>query len=68
MTMDWEEAKELFRNDVLDALDNAACKVLKLSAEQGDHGAADADLPELFKAIDAQFETVMKRYGREEPK
>lgn len=59
---EWEEAKELFREDVLLGMDAAVKRILKSGIYIG---STNSDLPRLFKAIDEQFEIVMKRYGRE---
>jgi len=56
-----------FRNRVLLALDQAARDTFRdlyhFDMPIGQEGAIDADLPELFKAIDAQVARVAKRLG-----
>lgn len=56
MTQDRDEALEIFRTMVLEALDQAAQSVF------GKDGAIDADLPRLFKAIDEQVDVLSQRY------
>lgn len=56
-----EDAREVFRRKVLSALDEAAKEVF--NPPRNDAGATDADLPRLFKAIDAQVECLADRYG-----
>ena len=60
MTLDRESTIETFRQMVLEALDRAAHETFKPS--RNDAGATDADLPRLFKAIDAQVEALADRY------
>jgi hypothetical protein len=59
-TADLEITRESFRRHVLDALDAAARETFNPS--RNDAGASDADLPRLFKAIDAQIEVLAERY------
>lgn len=59
MNRDYVQA--VFRAKVLEALDAAANETFKPA--RNDSGAADADLPRLFKAIDEQVEVLAKRYG-----
>lgn len=54
------DIQEIFRDHVLKALDAAAREVF--DPPRNDAGATDADLPRLFKAIDAQIETLAERY------
>jgi hypothetical protein len=65
MTYDKELATEIFRNAVLAALDEAAAQIFGISipARNSGVGATDADLPALFKTIDAQLERLSVRYG-----
>ncbi len=59
-TTDRDYALEVFRNRVLSALDEAAREIF--NPPRNDAGATDADLPRLFKAIDAQVEALADRY------
>ena len=55
-----DDTREVFRLAVLEALDQAAR--LTFDPARNDAGATDADLPRLFKAIDAQVEVLAERY------
>ena len=52
-----DEAKSYFRNQVLTAFDKSFDRITGI--EFG--GWKDEDLPELFKAVDAQVNRIMKR-------
>lgn len=56
-TQDLDKAKDAFRDRVLAALDEAAEEVFGQSL-----GAKDADLPEIFKCIDAQMQRLAVRF------
>jgi hypothetical protein len=60
---DDETPKEIWRSAILAAMDVAAQEIFGSHHKGGlpRFGAIDADLPELFKAIDAQFERVQSR-------
>ena len=59
-TVNRERVVEEFRRAVLRALDRAADQ--EFDPPRNDSGAIDADLPRLFKAIDAQVDVLAKRY------
>jgi len=64
MTRDRDEVLSVFRRNVLAALDQSARDTLGPRAySRNDSGATDADLPRLFKAIDAQVEVLSERFG-----
>ena len=58
-TLNRDAVTDAFREAVLEALDTTA-KEIFFDAK---FGATDADLPRIFKAIDAQIETLCERYG-----
>ena len=60
VTINRERVQEEFRAAVLSALDTAARATF--NPPRNDAGASDADLPRLFKAIDAQIEALADRY------
>lgn len=59
-----EDAIELFRAKVLEAMDEAAREIFDPS--RNDAGASDADLPHLFSTLDAQVDRLAKRYGADQ--
>ncbi len=59
--MNRDDILELFRAEVLLALDKAANQTFK--PPRNDSGASGRDLPRLFKAIDEHVETLAERYG-----
>jgi hypothetical protein len=65
ITLDRDTTLEPFRQAVLEALDKTAREVFAHFplAARNDTGATDADLPELFKGIDAQVERLCQRYN-----
>lgn len=65
VTLDRETIIETFRLCVLAALDTAANETFGAAGlvHRNDSGATDADLPRLFKAIDAQVDVLAERYG-----
>ena len=58
-----EDARDTFRQAVLEAMDKAAREIFGPAVTRNDCGATDADLPQLFQALDAQLETVAERFG-----
>lgn len=61
-----DEAIEIFRDEMLLALDKAAIKVFPDVAKafpNNDHGATDADLPNLFKVLDKHFDVLVERFN-----
>lgn len=65
--IDRDEAIEVFRLKVLDALDIAAVEVFGEPAENAKRGkgATDGDLPRIFPAVDRQVEVLAERFGVE---
>jgi hypothetical protein len=63
MTDDKETAREIFRNRVLEAMDQAAREIFGDRITRNDCGATDADLPRLFKALDHQLDVVSERFS-----
>lgn len=65
VTLDREMIVEPFRQKVLAALDAAANETFGQLGlvHRNDSGATDADLPRLFKALDAQIDVLAARYG-----
>lgn len=59
--MDKKEVTEVFRAKMLAALDAAVNETFKPPHNR--QGAADQDLPRLFKALDIQIYTLARRYG-----
>jgi hypothetical protein len=66
----WLDRLDLFRSDILHAMDKALTKIYAEETEQdGDglavdlFGARDEDLPVLFKALDVQFTNNMAYLG-----
>lgn len=62
ITMSKETVQEEFRNGILNALDTIARQVFENVPAKNMLGAADEDLPELFKDIDAQIARLCRRY------
>jgi 3-hydroxyacyl-CoA dehydrogenase len=64
IALDKDTVQYTFRDGVLAALDLIARDVFANvpKAQRNDTGASDADLPELFKSIDAQVERLCARY------
>jgi hypothetical protein len=54
-----EEIEEIFRDNLLEALDFSANEAFGIGP---DNGAKDRDLPALFAALDVQIETLIKRH------
>jgi len=63
MTHDYDEACKIFRGKVLAAMDAAMLEIIGDGETQPDCGATDADLPEIFNALDAQLVRAAKRHG-----
>ncbi len=63
--MNRKKTIQVFRQRVLGALDSAARETFNPPGYTAGSGATDADLPRLFKAIDAQVDVLAKRYNRE---
>jgi hypothetical protein len=57
--------QEAFRLAILKALDETAAEIFEgfKSLPKRAQGATDAELPELFRAIDAQTNRLCGRYG-----
>ena len=53
----YDDVRETFREEVLTALDKAAKKY----TGETNSGWTDQDLPEFFKALDAQIERIAER-------
>lgn len=62
MTNDLDYAQECFRNAVLEAMDKAAREIFGDAVNRNDCGATDADLPEIFPAVDAQLMRLCIRF------
>jgi hypothetical protein len=64
IALDKDTIQDAFRDRLLTALDEIARDVFfhVPKAQRNDAGASDADLPELFKSIDAQVERLCARY------
>jgi hypothetical protein len=62
MTRDRETVQDVFRNNVLRALDQSVDECFG-SVGRNDRGAADVDLPRLFEALDTQIDVVCKRFN-----
>lgn len=58
-----DKAREIWREEILAAMDKAARRIYGRKITRNDCGAIDADLPELFKALDAQLDKVDSRFG-----
>jgi hypothetical protein len=61
-----ESERVMFRDSMLAALDKyttAMLESLEARAFSRTPGAADQDLPELFRVFDAQFDRILKRAG-----
>jgi hypothetical protein len=58
---DREQVTDIFRQRVLEALDEAARETFDPPGNRA--GATDADLPRLFTAIDAQIDVLAERFG-----
>lgn len=56
-----DEAQELFRTKVLEAMDEAAKEVFGDKAPKGKEGSLDEDLPHIFACVDKQFERLSSR-------
>lgn len=52
---------DAFRDAVLAALDEKAKEIFRVHVD-GMPGASDADLPELFRTLDAHVEKIAMRY------
>lgn len=65
ISLDRETIVEPFRQKVLEALDAAANETFGQLGlvHRNDSGATDADLPRLFKALDAHVDVLAERYG-----
>lgn len=65
MIMNRDTTREKFRQAILAALDDVAQDVFGELPLCGSHsqGAIDADLPELFRGIDAQLDRLCERYN-----
>lgn len=61
----WDSYLDDFRQNVLEAMDNALEDAAAETPRTKDQGPVvkDEDLPSLFKALDAQFEASMVRAG-----
>ena len=64
ISMDKNTVQDAFRDGVLAALDKIARETFfnVPAASHNDVGATDADLPQLFKAIDEQVERLCERF------
>ena len=65
MMMNREAARETFRAHILAAMDEVGAAMFGELPTCGAHsqGATDADLPELFKGLDAQLDRLCERYN-----
>ena len=69
MTNDLDTAREIFRNHVLEAMDEAALQIFGLQITGGSiknketAGSTDADLPEIFRFLDDHLIRLSERYG-----
>ncbi len=57
----WIEIEDIFHEEILTALDQAARRTF--NPPRNDAGANDADLPRLFRAIDEQVRVLAARYN-----
>lgn len=60
MTYDYETAKDIWRDAILEAMDSAARRI---TGDECAMGATDANLPALFRALDAQLALAMENAG-----
>ena len=63
MTNDLDTAREIFRNHVLEAMDEAAREIFGDLIKRNDAGATDADLPRIFPCLDDQLQRLSERYN-----
>ena len=66
LAFQWDGLRDSFRDRMLSAADEAIASLLgqiEMVSTRNNIGAADADLPEFFKGLDAQFERAMVRAG-----
>lgn len=62
-TNDKDLARDIWRDAILEAMDDAARRIFGDSAKRNDAGASDDDLPRLFPVLDAQLDVLAARYN-----
>lgn len=62
-----ESTRDAYRDAVLAALDETSVSLFTRAHGVHDAGASDADLPELFRAIDAHTQRLVDRFGADYP-
>ncbi len=63
MIINKDDAQEIFRGKVLEAMDQAAREIFLLTPKESKiAGATDGDLPRIFPILDAQLEGIAHRF------